>query len=237
LQKPNEARIGIFAFRFTEHFAKHVKDPGAFSIDQDVETVGVAGRIETAAERQAANVGGRDFRVAFFQQPLAIAVQPDALLVVGQPLAIGEKDGEVAGKSFVNPLVAIAVPAHDVAPPLMGDFMEGNQIVKVFLTTGRKAGTLLSGGREVRVRGKIEQAGPALAEGARYLRNAELTNGEWTGIRLVEVDRGVDVAGQLLQCVGGAGLRKRQGQAFRGNPSALRSHARDIKRASSIAQA
>ena len=64
--------------------------------------------------------------------------------VIGVPFGVGEKQREIISDCFVNPLVAVAFPADHVAPPLMGDFMIGNQLGEVLLARGGESGALLS---------------------------------------------------------------------------------------------
>ena len=87
-------------------------------------------------------------------------------------LAVRKKKREVGRKCLVDPLIAIVRPSDNISPPLMSDFMKGNEVVKVFLTRRRKPGTLLSFRRKERIGGKIEKSRPALTKRAGNLRNA-----------------------------------------------------------------
>jgi hypothetical protein len=133
-------------------------------------------------------------------------------------LAVGEQYREIAGQSLINPLIAIAGPSDDVAPPLMGDFMKRNQIVKVFLTARGKAGELLSGCRKKRVGREIEQARPTLAKAAGNLGDTQLPGRKRTGIRLVKTNRRIDVSRKLLQGSSRARRRQRRQTDARGRP-------------------
>src|SRR5439155_6643077 len=146
--------------------------PGTLAIDKLLESVRAARGIKARAELQASNVRWRKFRRVFFDEPFAEAIQPDAELVVRDFLAVRKKKREVGRKCLVDPLIAIVRPSDNISPPLMSDFMKGNEIVKVLLTTGRKSGTLLSFRRKKRISGNIEKSRPALAKRTRNLRNA-----------------------------------------------------------------
>jgi len=81
---------------------------------------------------------------------------------------------------FVNPLVAVARPRDDVAPPLMRNFVIRNQLGEVFLAGGGESCALLGFGRQEGIGGNVEQAGPALPEGSRNRRDVEVMEGKGT---------------------------------------------------------
>ena len=62
----------------------------------------------------------------FFIEPLAESFEPDAKRTFRIFLGVGEKHGEILRDGFVDPLVTVTGPANDVAPPLMRDFVIGN---------------------------------------------------------------------------------------------------------------
>ena len=117
---------------------------------------------------------------------------------VGIFLRVGKKKSEIIGDGFVDPLIAIAGPADDIPPPLVSDFVKGNDSSEEFLGGGVEAGALLGFGREERVSGEVKKSRPALAEGAGDLRNAEMTKWKGAGILFAEMDRGIDFTGKLL---------------------------------------
>src|ERR1043166_5734092 len=106
--------------------------------------------------------------------------------MVGSFLAIREQERKIIREAFVDPLVAVAGPTDDIAPPLMSDFVKGNEIVEMFLAAFGEAGALLSFGRKKGISGNIEQAGPALAERTRDLGDIKVVNGEWPRIGFVK---------------------------------------------------
>ncbi len=77
-------------------------------------------------------------------------------------LGVGEEQGEIICDGFVNPLVAVARPGDDVAPPLVRDFVIRDQLRKVLLAGSAQPGPLLGFRTQEGISGNIEQAGPAL---------------------------------------------------------------------------
>jgi len=69
---------------------------------------------------------GRRCARRFFHEQAAKAFEPDAESTVRILLGVGEKEREILRDGFINPLVAVAGPANDVAPPLMGHFVVRN---------------------------------------------------------------------------------------------------------------
>ena len=136
-KEPHKAGVRIFCAGLAEHFAQHVEDPGTLAVDDLLESFRAARGIESRAELQASNLRWRKFRCIFFDEPFAEAVQPDAELVVRNFLAVRKKKREVGRKCLVDPLIAIVRPSDNISPPLMSDFMKGNEVVKVFLTRRR----------------------------------------------------------------------------------------------------
>src|SRR5712692_6628487 len=133
--------------------------------------------------------------------------------VIGVPFCVSEKEREVISDSFVNPLVAVACPADHVAPPLVGDFMIGNQLGEVLLTRGGESRALLSFRGQKGKSGKVEQARPTLAEGSGNLRDAEIVKRKRAGKALVKTDRGIDLLAELFQRIGGAGSEAGKGRS------------------------
>jgi hypothetical protein len=93
----------------------------------------------------------------------------------------------------------------------MSDFVKGNDIGKLFLTGGIEAGALLGLGREKRESGKIKKARPSLTERTGNLGNAEATKRERATVLHIEMDGGIDIAGNLFQSVGGTGSNANRG--------------------------
>src|SRR5215469_13608872 len=135
----------------------------------------------------------------------------------GISAAVRKEQCKIVGDGFVNPLVAIAGPAHHIAPPLMRHFVIGNQLGEMFLAAGSEAGALLGFRREEGKRGNVEQARPSLAEGSGNLRNAQIVKRKWPGEGLVEMDGRVNLLSELLQRVGRTRreLGKRKGESRR----------------------
>jgi hypothetical protein len=98
----------------------------------------------------------------------------------------------------------------------VSNLVKGNEVVKVFLTAGRKAGAPLGFRRKEGIGGEVEKARPALAEGSGNLRNAELTNGKWPGVGFIEPDGGIDIVRELLKCVSGTRFGHWQAETFAG---------------------
>src|SRR6266705_1268047 len=125
-------------------------------------------------------------------------------------LSVGEEDGEIICDGFVNPLVAVAGPGHDVAPPLVRDLMIGNQLRKVLLAGGAQPGTLLGFGTQEGIGGNIEQAGPALPEGSGNLRDAKVVKWKRPAEYFIKTDRGIDLFAKLLEGISRAGRGRRR---------------------------
>ena len=107
----------------------------------------------------------RPLEVLFFLAPLIEIVF----------LVIPELNVEISGKlgeAFGEPLVVIALPAHAVAPPLVGTFMGAEEITDSSLVLDAK-GVALSGVQKSKPR-EIEEAGPALAVGTSNIGDGEL---------------------------------------------------------------
>ena len=83
--------------------------------------------------------------------------------------------------------------------------MERHQLAEMFLSAAGKAGTALDVGRQKRVGGDIEEAGPALAESSGNLRDAEIVKRERAAVGFVKANRSVDVFPQLFESDGGVG--------------------------------
>lgn len=133
-KKLDEARVGIFGGGLAQHLADHVNDPRTLGVNQLIEAGGRLGRVEALAERERANIVDRLFRAGkFFEKLFAVAFEPKAKLVVIGPSALRKQQSEIIGDSLVNPLIAVARPAHDVTPPLMRDLVIRNNVRESFL--------------------------------------------------------------------------------------------------------
>src|SRR3989454_8479268 len=124
-------------------------------------------------------------------------------------LAVGKQQRQVIRQALINPLSAIAAPAHDVSPTLMSYLMERHQLGEMLLTGLIQSGPLLRHRRQKRIRRKIEQARPALSECPWYLRNAQMVEREGTVVPFIEVHRGRNFLAELPQ------ERSRARQRFR----------------------
>src|SRR5262249_46222197 len=122
--------------------------------------------------------------------------------MVGRFLAVREEERKIIRDGFVDPLIAIAGPANDVAPPLMSDFVERNKFPEMLLAHFGEANALLSRGGKKRVCGKIKKPRPALAETAWNLRDTEFVEGKWSAKSFIEMDGRVDLSRELLESVG-----------------------------------
>ena len=150
---------------------------------------------------------------SFSSRRLAKAIQPHTQPVIRVFWLSANSRRKIAGHGFIDPLIAIAGPADDVAPPLVRDFVKGNQIVEVFLTTGGKSGALLRFRGKKRIGGKVEQPRPALAKSSGDLRDAELANRKRPGESFVESNGGIDIVRQLFQRVSRSRLGHGQAEA------------------------
>ena len=79
-----------------------------------------------------------------------------------------QQEGGIVGEAFGNPLIAIALPEHEIAPPLVRGFVNQDEIVE-FARQGveMKFGLLLR--TEKRETREEHQAGPSLTQIARHL--------------------------------------------------------------------
>src|SRR5438067_13171467 len=112
--------------------------------------------------------------------------------------AIGKEQREIVRDGLVNPLVAITRPADDVAPPLMRNFVIGDELREMLLAAGTKPGALLRFRRKKRKRGNVQESRPALAKSSWNLRDAQIVEGKWSGEGLVKMDRRIDFLSKLL---------------------------------------
>src|SRR5882762_2029915 len=85
--------------------------------------------------------------------------------------------------------------------------MKGNQFGEVLLHAFGKPGALLRGRGQKGIGGNVKQSWPALPKGSGNLRDAKLLKGKRPAEIFVETDRGIDIAGQLLQYIRRAGRR------------------------------
>src|SRR5207249_1700973 len=107
-------------------------------------------------------------------------------------------------EALAHPLIVITVPAHDVAPPLMRDFMWGDIFPKVVRATAR-AEQLRSLGRidERDIRHE-HQSGPCLTkEAGRLLRHGDARVGQLAEISAVYARRVFRVRYCLVGHAGG----------------------------------
>ncbi len=153
LQESGESRIGIPAAGLAKHFAQHVNDPRTLAVDDLFVGGGGLRGIEARAQGERADIS-RCFGGArqFLNELPAVAREPNVQ-------SVGEEQRQIIRDGFVNPLVAIARPCDDVAPPLMRDFMVGNQLGEMFLGGGAQPGALLGFRTQKGIGGNVEQAG------------------------------------------------------------------------------
>src|SRR5262249_10843246 len=148
------------------------KDPGALCVDDLFKTIWRSGRSQAVAEVERPNVRDKQIRVGhFFFEPVAIALEPGANSAIRRLLAVRKEQGHVIGACFINPLVAITGPSHNISPPLMSNFVKGNEFAEVLLALAAESDFLLSGLGQKGISREIEQTWPALAEASRDLRN------------------------------------------------------------------
>ena len=57
---------------------------------------------------------------------------------------VREQERVVTGDGFAKPLVVVTGPADNVAPPLMSDLVEGNDVGELFLSGSVEASAFLS---------------------------------------------------------------------------------------------
>src|SRR5579863_9913167 len=153
---------------------------------------------------------GRLLRVrGLLDKLLAIAPEPNLQGMVGALLRISKEQRKIVGDGLVDPLVAIGVPADDIAPPLMRDFVERYEFGEVLLSVFRESGPLLGLRGQIGIGGEIKQSGPALAEATRDLRHAQFLKRERTTERFVKADGVFNLAAEPLRGVGRPGCRRR----------------------------
>ena len=80
----------------------------------------------------------------------------------------------------------------------MSHFMKRNELAEVFLARCGEPGLFLRAAGQKRKRGKVEQAGPALAERAGNLGDGELMKRKRPGKAFVEVDGRIDLFRQMF---------------------------------------
>ena len=85
----------------------------------------------------------------------------------------------------------------------------GTSSVKCSWPIVGESGTMLSFGGQVGIGGEIKQPGPALAEGAGNLRDAQFLEREWAAERFVETNGLFDLAAELFEGIGRT--RRRRG--------------------------
>ena len=88
-------------------------------------------------------------------------------------VAVGEHQRQITGDGFIDPLIAIAGPTHDVAPPLMGHFVKGHELREMLLARGGKSRLALRFRGEIGIGREVQQTGPTLPEASRNLRDAQ----------------------------------------------------------------
>src|SRR5271170_53919 len=93
--------------------------------------------------------------------------------MLGRFSALRKEKREVVGEGLVDPLIPVAGPADNVAPPLMGDFVIRDDVSKGFLAGGGESRAILRFGGQERKCRNVKQAGPPLAESAGNLRDAQ----------------------------------------------------------------
>src|SRR5208282_542625 len=144
-----------------KHGSEHVKQPGSAFVADGLVASGEMGRIQALAQRDRSGV----------TQPLSIFVLAHEVLAVlfqdvvklRRILLLEQQKRGVVCQTFRNPLVAIAFPEHQVAPPLMRRFMDENPAVE-FTRHGIEMEVGLFLRTEKRETGKKDQAWPSLAQ-------------------------------------------------------------------------
>src|SRR5579863_2052548 len=126
----------------------------------------------------------------FGNQGVTVMTQPGFEGVIGIFSSISEKQRNVIGYSFRDPLVSIAVPGNLVPPPLVSQLMVGNNFGELFLAIRIEAQAALSFTGEERKFRQIKQSGPALACGTRDLRHLQSLIRKWPA-KSAEILRGL----------------------------------------------
>src|ERR1051326_6693109 len=153
--------------------------------------------------------------------------------MAGAPLFVREQQSQVVRDGFINPLIAIGTPTHNVAPPLVSHFMKGHEFRELFLGVFRNSRALLRRRRQERERRKIQKPWPSLAKGSWNLRNAQLLERKRSAERFVKVNRRIDFSCQLLQCIRRAGCDwndRRHSQWILSFRAERAGHPRSVKR-------
>ena len=157
----HEARIGLRQPGVFEKHAKHFQDVSSFVIDQvhGVSRFQVGIRLVVQVERPHIN---RPVSLGVLRkQPFAFQV-PEGAEILGLEFLHIEAGGKF-GKPFGHPLVPISLPAYGVSPPLVGHFVDGNDVVKLPPFRGVLQMKLMPRGIiEQGVVGKKDERGPAL---------------------------------------------------------------------------
>ncbi len=90
----------------------------------------------------------------------------------------------------------------------MRDFVERHQFAEMFLAGAAEAGAALSFGGQKRIGGDVEKSGPALAERAGNLRDAESVEGEGAAVGFIKFDGEINLFSELLERGGGTGRKQ-----------------------------
>ena len=118
---------------------------------------------------------------------------------------VGEKQREIIGDGFVDPLIAVARPSDNVSPPLVSNFVKWHELAEMFLAAAGEAGTALYIRGQKRVGGNVKEPGPALPESSGNLGDAEITKGKRAAVGFVKADGSVDVFAELFESNDGVG--------------------------------
>ena len=122
-------------------------------------------------------------------QCLAILIEPVSQQMRAGLFRVGAHQGDIVCKSFADPLIPIVVPADHVAPPLVGDFVVGNDGIEGFLRVVAHSGVLLRDDRQERKRGQVEKSGKSLPHVSRELRHDQLVKRKWSHPLLFKANR------------------------------------------------
>ena len=115
------------------HFAQHVEYPGAFAIDQVIESIWVFEEFSREPRIKPPKSAGTISEASF--PAFSCDIFP-ATHVAGDPgfLAVREKQREIAGHALRRSTDRDSSTTDNVAPPLVRYFVKWNQFVEMFLT-------------------------------------------------------------------------------------------------------
>ena len=83
-------------------------DPGASGVNDEFKAFRGFRGGQAIAERERADVRCDQIGIGqFFLEPAAVTIEPNTDAPIGSLLTVSEQQGGIAGKGFVNPLVAV----------------------------------------------------------------------------------------------------------------------------------